>query len=200
MATARPTNVEFNGAERELLATQLVSARQVATALPTLGDAAAAGWEPTTPYGPGLGAHMGKDQNTQAPGAALDITRPQSYLYDGDSPDSKVVALMYVQLGGDTQPEGFAGPLDEWHAVKGQCLKATEMDPLFPSSDAVTKEKCESAGGRYLDITAWTLHVWVVPGWEAPGGVFAGGNPDIVCADGTTNSDPVKGCTPPAKK
>jgi len=47
-------------------------------------------------------------------------------------------------------------------------------------------------------VTAWIQHVWVVPGWEAPGGVFAPYNADIVCADGTTDSDDVKGCPTPA--
>lgn len=196
----RPTIVQFNGSERDELASQLATVREVALRYPTLADAAAAGFEPTTPYTPGLGAHMGRDDWTQAPGAPLDLTRPQSYLYDGTDPSSEVVGVMYVQLGGDTAPAGFAGPLDPWHAVRGNCLKPDEFDPLFPAADGVTEERCVAAGGRFIDVTAWTQHVWVVPGWEAPGGVFAAHNADIVCADGTTDSDPVTGCESPVTR
>lgn len=196
----RPTIVEFSGAERAALAEQLTTVREVALRYPTLADAAAAGFEPTTPFTPGLGAHMGRDDWTQPPGQALDLTKPQSYLYDGTGPTAELVGVMYVQLGGDTPPDGFVGPLDPWHAVRGQCLKADEYDPLFPAEDAVPQDRCEGAGGRYIDITAWTQHVWVVPGWEAPGGVFASDNSDIVCADGTTDSDPVEGCPSPVAR
>lgn len=142
---------------------------------------------------------MGRDADTQPPGAELDVSRPQSLMYAGTEPASPVVGLMYVQLGGDSPPEGFAGPLDTWEdPVVGQCLKPDELDPLFPTSGEVSQEKCDDAGGRYIDVTAWIQHVWVVPGWEAPGGVFATYNTDIVCADGTTDSSDTEGCEPPA--
>jgi hypothetical protein len=189
----RPTIVDFNGPERARLAEQLVAARAVALRYPTVADALAAGYEPTTPYAPGTGAHYGKDADTHAPGQPFDISRPQSYLYDGTEPDSRVVGLMYVQLGGDEPPDGFAGPLDRWQPFPGQCLEQGSTDPVFPTKDSVTRAECDSAGGRFLDITAWIQHVWVVPGWEAPGGVFAHANADLVCADGTTDTDDVAG-------
>lgn len=194
----RPTIVDFNGPERARLAEQLVEARAVALRHPTVADALAAGYELTTPYAPGTGAHYGKDADTQAPGQPLDIGKPQSYLYDGTDPDSRVVGLMYVQLGGDEPPDGFAGPLDTWQAFPGQCLEQGSTDPVFPTKDSVTRSECDEAGGRFIDITAWIQHVWVVPGWEAPGGVFAHANADIVCADGTTDADDVTGCPAPA--
>ncbi len=197
-AAERPTNAEFNGPERVVLAEQLVRAREVALSLPTYADALAAGYEPTTPYAPGTGSHMGKDADTQPPGAELDISRPQSFLYAGTEPASPVVGLMYVQLGGDAAPDGFSGPLDTWEAFVGQCLDPDELDPLFPTAADVSEEKCSEAGGRYIDVTAWIQHVWVVPGWEAPGGVFAPYNDDIVCADGTTDSTDADGCEAPA--
>ncbi|MEZ5380469.1 MAG: hypothetical protein R2754_01595 [Microthrixaceae bacterium] len=193
----RPTNAEFGGAERIRLGEQLVQAREVALALPTYGEAVAAGYEPTTPYAPGTGAHVGRDDQTQLPDAELDVTKPQSLMYAGTDPDSPVVGLMYVQLGGDVPPEGFAGPLDTWDPTTGQCLKPDEVDPMFPTAASVTRERCDQAGGRFLDITAWIQHVWVVPGWEAPGGVFAHDNDDIRCADGTSDSTDTDGCEPP---
>lgn len=195
----RPTNAEFNGEERRLLAEQLLQARAVALSLPTYADALAAGYEPTTPYAPGTGSHLGKDADTQPPGASLDISKPQSFLYAGTEPTSPVVGLMYVQLGGDSPPDGFSGPLDTWvNPVVGQCLTPGEMDPMFPTGGEIPKEKCDAAGGNYVDITAYIQHVWVVPGWEAPGGVFAEYNTDIVCADGTTDTSETEGCEPPA--
>ena len=194
----RPTNVTFDGPERAKLAAQLTEARAVALRYPTVADALAAGYELTTPYAPGTGAHYGKDADTQGPGQPLDVQRPQSLLYDGTDPDSKVVGLMYVQLGGKAAPDGFAGPLDAWNPFPGQCLKADSMDPVFPTKSSVTREECDAAKGRFIDVTAWIQHVWVVPGWEAPGGVFAPYNADIVCADGATETGPKDGCDPPA--
>lgn len=193
----RPTIVEFGGSERARLGEQLETARTVALRYPTYADALDAGYVPTTPYAPGTGSHLGKPSDTQLPGAELDVRRPQSYLYDGTDPDSRVVGLMYVQIGGSEAPEGFAGPLDRWDPFRGQCLAADTMDPLFPGASSVSEAQCSAAGGDYLDITVWTQHVWVVPGWEAPGGVFAHFNDDLVCADGTGESDPVTGCAAP---
>lgn len=193
----RPTIVDFSGPERAKLGEQLTQARAVALRYPTVADALAAGYELTTPYAPGTGSHFGKDADTQAPGAVLDIERPQSLLYDGVEPTSRVLGLMYVQLGGDEAPDGFAGPLDRWNAFPGQCLAPDTVDPLFPTKDSVTEAECDAGGGRFLDITAWIQHVWVVPGWEAPGGVFAPYNADIVCADGSNDTDPVNGCAAP---
>lgn len=195
----RATNAEFPESERAVLAAQLVELREVALRYPTLGDAAAAGFEETTPYVPGTGMHMGRDEWTIPPGGALDLQKPQSYLYNGNDPEAKVVGMMFVQLGGDSPPDGFAGPLDTWNRVGAQCLSPTEMDRLFPNKADVTKEECEGAGGNYVDLTAWIQHVWVVPGWEAPGGVFAQLNTDIVCADGSSEGDPETGCEPPKR-
>jgi hypothetical protein len=194
----RPTIVDFHGAERRKLADQLVAVRELALRYPTVADALAAGYELTTPYAPGTGAHYGKDADTQPPGQPLDLTKPQSFLYDGTEPDSRLVGVMYVQLGGDEAPEGFAGPLDTWEAFPGQCLEKGTTDPVFPTKDSVTEQECDDAGGTFVDVTAWIQHVWVVPGWEAPGGVFAPYNADIVCADGTTNADDVDGCPAPS--
>lgn len=193
----RPTIVDFGGPERARLAEQLVEARAIALRYPTVADALAAGYELTTPYAPGTGAHYGKDADTQPPGAPLDVSLPQSYLYDGTEPGSKLVGLMYVQLGGDEPPDGFAGPLDAWSPTRGQCLVPGTTDPVFPTKESVTEEECLDADGTYLDLTAWIQHVWVVPGWEAPGGVFAPYNDDIVCADGSTETGPTDGCDPP---
>lgn len=193
----RPTIVEFHGSERQELADQLVQVREMAMRYPTVADAEAAGYELTTPYAPGTGAHYGKDADTQPPGQPLDLAKPQSFLYDGTDPGSRLVGVMYVQLGGDEAPDGFAGPLDTWQAFPGQCLEPGTTDPVFPTKDSVTEEECDEAGGTFVDVTAWIQHVWVVPGWEAPGGVFAPYNADIVCADGTTDADDVEGCAAP---
>lgn len=194
----RPTIVEFGGDDRAELAAQLLEVRDVALRYPTYADALAAGYVPTTPYAPGLGAHLGKPEDAQPPDEPLDLQRPQSYLYDGTDPDSRVVAVMYVKIGNEEMPEGFAGPLDIWNGVDGQCLAKGTTDAAFPAKESVTEEECASVDGTFLDTIAWTQHVWVVPGWEAPGGVFAHSNPDLVCADGTTDSDPVEGCEAPS--
>jgi hypothetical protein len=42
--------------------------------------------------------------------------------------------------------------------------------------------------------TIWMVHAWVVPGWESPSGVFSHDNNDLVCADGSTNTNKAGFC------
>jgi hypothetical protein len=94
--------------------------------------------------------------------------------------------------GGATAPEGFAGPNDHWHRHSNVCLKGT--DSLFPADSEVTAAQCSAAGGRFMAITTWMVHAWVVPGWESSQGVFSHENPNLRCADGTFNTDAIGRC------
>jgi hypothetical protein len=42
-----------------------------------------------------------------------------------------------------------------------------------------------------LPVTGYMLHVWNVPGWETPDGVFGELNPRITCRDGTYHVIPL---------
>ncbi len=121
----------------------------------------------------------------------FDPSRVQALIYDGTSPTSGIVGLMYTG-GAATAPEGFAGPNDHWHRHSGVCLKGADV--LFPVDADVTAEQCSAAGGRYMATTTWMVHAWVVPSWESPNGVFSHENPNLRCADGTYDTDAVGRC------
>ena len=178
-------------ATHALLAKQLVEARTVAMRYPTVAAAEAGGYHLVGgEFGPGSGAHY-----IGGYGAALgsfDATHPLALIYDGTSPTSVMVGLMYYGMG-DTAPQGFAGPNDHWHRHSGICL-GSGSTVLFPPDSSVTEAQCSAVHGSFMSITGWMVHAWVVPGWESPAGVFSHENPNLRCADGTFHTDKIGGC------
>ena len=114
------------------------------------------------------------------------IRHPIAWIYDGTQPTSKVVGLFYQ--ASVPNPAGFAGPNDVWHQHKNICIVMRPgggVDaPLGADRDA-TKAQCDQIHGFLVKATGPLLHVWTVPGYEDPQGVFAHLNPAITCADGT---------------
>lgn len=170
-----------------ILAEQLTAARAHALQYPTVADATAAGYKLAGGFAPGSGAHYTGGGMTGA--GPFDPNAAQSLIYDGTSPTSKIVGLMYYAMGGQA-PEGFAGPNDHWHRHSSVCIKpsAAGIDVPFPADADVTKQQCSDVGGFYMSITGYMVHAWVVPGWESPQGVFSHENPNVRCADGTYNT------------
>ncbi len=153
-------------ATRAELGAQLVVARDVALAYPTVADAEAAGFRKVTTYLPLIGAHYMRFASLVDGFVAA---QPEMLLFDGTDPASRIVGLSYFVLGA-TAPPGFAGPNDHWHQHKGLCLKGT----LVVGGERTTEEECRQRGGRKAnDFEAWMVHAWVVPGWESPQGVFS---------------------------
>jgi hypothetical protein len=175
-------------ATHALLAQQLVAARAEAMRYPTVADATAAGYHLVGGgFGPGSGAHYIGGY----PGS-FDPSNPLALIYDGISPTSQMVGLMYYSMG-TTAPAGFAGPNDHWHRHSGVCL-GNGADVLFPPDSSVTETQCAEAHGSFMAVTGWMVHAWVVPGWESPRGVFSHENPDLRCADGTFRTDSIGRC------
>jgi hypothetical protein len=175
-------------ATHAILAAQLVAARAVAMQYPTVADATAAGYHLVGGgFGPGSGAHYIGGYFT-----GFDPSHPLALIYDGISPTSQMVGLMYYSMG-YWPPAGFAGPNDHWHRHSGVCL-GNGADVLFPPDSDVTAVQCANAHGSYMRVTGWMVHAWVVPGWESPSGVFSHENPDLPCADGTFHTDKIGRC------
>jgi hypothetical protein len=193
VAAEQQADQPLDAATRGLLSEQLVIARDTAMRYPTAADAVAAGYHLIAGFGPGSGAHyMGGGFGGSG---TFDPSRPQSLLYDGTSPTSQIVGVMYLGTGANA-PEGFAGPNDHWHRHSNVCTKFADgmIDvPFAPDAD-VTPAQCASVGGRFSQTTAWMVHAWVVPSWESPAGVFSHENPNLRCADGTFDTDSVGKC------
>ena len=180
---------------RQTLAYQLTLARTLATKYPTVADATGAGYILAGGFSPGTGAHYITMRGGMSGPGAVDPLRPMSLIYDGTTPGSRIVGLMYYSFSRQ-QPEGFAGPNDHWHRHAAICVKYTArgIEVPLPADADVTQQQCSAVGGKYMRTTAWMVHAWVVPGWESPKGVFSHDNPDVVCADGTANTDKAGFC------
>ena len=163
-------------AEREQLIQQQAEARAVALRFPTVATAVAAGYKKSTVYVPCIGAHY---TNTALAGK-FDPNTPSELLYDGDTPDAKVVGLSYLVLHRGGPPEGFAGPNDMWHQHNqhgGLCLNA---QAVVVGNESTTPAQCAARGGKKVALNdVWMLHDWVAPGWECGWGVFAGECPEL---------------------
>jgi hypothetical protein len=53
---------------------------------------------------------------------------------------------------------------------------------LVVGPDHTPEELCRSIGaekGRQFGSSLWMAHLWQVPGWESPWGLFSGENPVV---------------------
>jgi hypothetical protein len=192
-AEAEP-NEPLDAATRDKLQMQLVSARETALRYPTVTEAEAAGFHLAGGFAPGSGAHYVSYGNLSGPGD-VDPTRPEALIYDGVSPTSEIVGLMYYGMA-EEAPEGFAGPNDHWHRHSAVCTKfgPDGIEIPYPADADVTKAMCDRVDGLYMETTGYMVHAWVVPSWESPLGVFSHDNPDVRCADGTYDTDAAGFC------
>jgi hypothetical protein len=170
--TATPEQ-PLDRATRAALGDQLVAARAVALRYPTVAVAEAAGYTKVTGYLPLIGAHWIKWDLMDG---AFDVAQPEMLLFDGDTPDARIVGLSYYQFS-PTEPEGFVGPNDHWHQHVGLCLNPRGV---VVGGTQLTPEQCAARGGRKAEAgDGWMVHAWVVPGWESPQGVFAPEHPGL---------------------
>jgi hypothetical protein len=161
--------------DQAALQAELQSAGTVIAQMSTAADALAAGYIQVTPYVPGIGAHYLDVGLLQTDG--FDPAKPEMLLYNGNEPTSELVGLSYGVLG-DEAPEGFVGPNDEWHVHPSLCI----VGVLVVGPDSTPDDLCASIGGEKgmpFDKPMWMGHLWQVPGWESPWGLFSGENPVI---------------------
>jgi len=173
--------------EMQALQEQMVQARTVIEKYPTVADAEAGGYHKSTVYVPCIGAHY--TNIALVPG--FDPTAPSELLYDGSTPDAKIVGLSYLVLEPSGEPpEGFAGKNDHWHqhnANGGLCFGAGQV---VIGGEEMTEEECTEIGGTKRELTnIWMMHAWVVPGFECSWGVFAGECPELGGRTGGTAWD-----------
>lgn len=170
---------------------QLGLTLDVVKRLPTVKDAEAAGYRRAGPFAPGLGTHYvlqdGRGLNPDGVIDDQDILTPLSVIYDGSAPDSPIVGLMYYSVS-PTLPAGFAGPNDMWHVHKNICTVRAEggkIDTPLGADRETTDAQCAAVGGTLIKQTQWMLHVWTVPSYTSPQGVFSPLNAAVTCSDGT---------------
>lgn len=141
---------------------QIAVARTVAARWPTAADAMADGWTLAENYSSHVGAHYMRFAEIDS---VFDVSRPEMLLYGGDSPASPIVGLAYYVVY--KEPAGFAGPTDMWHQHIDACVGPN--GPLVGADGVGVCSRDMETPGRW----AWMLHVWAVPGWDSPQGVFS---------------------------
>ena len=185
----------LTAAETATLARQLTVTADLVERYPTLGDARAAGYRRNGPFTPGLGTHYGPPDaplNGDGDMDPEDLAAP-FIIYDGLEPDAPIAGFMYLATG--VEPEGFAGPNDHWHHHENVCVivnpDGTLDSPLAADAEGTTKAACDAIGGQWIDFVGYMVHVWNVPGYESPDGMFTEVNPRITCPDGTYHRIPL---------
>lgn len=155
------------------LQAQLQAAGAVIQQYPDIAAAEAAGYHQISPYVPGIGAHW---IDTGLLDAEFDPAQPEMLLFNGTEPTSQLVGLSYAAIS-DEPVEGFVGPNDTWHAHPGLCM----LGGLVVGIDGTPEELCRSVGGEIASGLAnlQMAHLWQVPGWESPWGLFSAENPLI---------------------
>jgi hypothetical protein len=183
--------VELDPATKQALAKQLAGTATLVQQFGTIAAAEKAGYRRAGPFAAGLGTHYvnyGKVGNADGVIDGNDIEGPL-LIFDGIEPDAPLAGFMYLALGAKGEPEGFIGPNDHWHYHTNTCLVMKDGNieaPLGADAD-VTEAQCARYGGDLIRNTGYMVHVWTVPGYESPRGVFSNINPKITCPDGTYN-------------
>ena len=181
--------VTLSPEESGALAAQLAATAPLIAAYPTIADAKAAGYTQSGPFSPGLGIHYSPPAMTLNGDGDMD---PEDLaggmlIYDGIEDDAPLAGFMFMAYQ-DEPPEGFVGDLDLWHSHSAVCIVSTPdgiETPFGADLDGITREMCEAEGGSLIDFTGYMVHVWTVPGYESPEGVFSDLNPKLTCPDGT---------------
>jgi hypothetical protein len=181
---------EIPAATRAELRRQLQLTQKAVEAYPTVAAAEAAGYRRAGPFTPGLGAHYVGGSMVGAKGMTdAQIIRPSAMVYAGTEPDAPIVGFMYIALGGgpDYSPEGFAGPNDHWHTHSGVCIRGSSDGAIdaLGADGSIDEAECTAQNGNWMAVTQSLLHVWTVPTYTDPLGVFAHTNPAVTCPDGT---------------
>lgn len=191
-----PAAGELTPEEAGDLAGQLALTASLVEDYPTIAEAREAGYRQAGPFSPGLGTHYSRfSEGTGNPDGVMDpadIAEP-ILIFDGLEDDARLAGFMYMAYQ-ETEPEGFAGPLDRWHYHTAVCLVQTPdgiETPFGADLTGVTEEMCNDAGGELLEFTGYMVHVWTVPGYESELGTFSDLNPRLTCPDGTYHAVPV---------
>jgi hypothetical protein len=180
---------------RAELVRQLGLTMDVIKKYPTVRDAEAAGYHRAGPFIPGLGTHyVGGRMNRSGTLTDDDILRPSTIIYDGIAADAPIAGFRYMSIAmgpTGTEPAGFAGPNDHWHYHTGVCITAGANGAMeaLGFDGSITAADCKAKGGNFIAATQYLLHVWTVPAYTNPLGVFAHANPALTCADGTYYTD-----------
>jgi len=183
--------VKLDAATQSALTQQLNQLSALITRYPTIAAAEAAGYRRNGPFSPGLGTHYGLMGRSVPEDVIQGVDGPMTpmLIFDGTTPDAPIAGFMVTSFRGtpDNPPEGFVGPNDHWHFHTRVCIvyKNGVIEAPLGADGDVDAVQCRAVGGSLITVTTNMVHVWTVPGYESPDGVFAEINPKLTCPDGS---------------
>ena len=189
------------------LVEQLAAVNGAIDEYPTLEEACAAGFQVASSQNANMGIHATNPNGTSL---EFDPARPSMVLYakdggerltreelgscaDGEwtgEPGFESVGAVFTLLLSPDHPDGFAGPIDNWHIHFNTCAGSRAEGNVDSAEDtaaeadgtrgAFSREQCESDGGAFQEvIPVWMMHAYVDPAYDPQGGVFAMFNPSL---------------------
>jgi hypothetical protein len=151
---------------------QVTSVRDWAMQYPTAQSATAAGYQQITVFFHGIAAHY---LNFSLLDSTFDPAHPEVLLY---GEQGQLVGVNYIVYSGASPPEGFPGDLDGWHEHPVLCRSTSSG--LIIAAEETTAAQCAAMGGVQFSFAGYyLLHVWCIPGWESPEGIFSHENSRI---------------------
>lgn len=188
--TPVPDDLGVTAEELADLVEELDEAAAAVNAFDGPAAACAAGYEPTSAQNPNMGIHF---VNTGLLDDGFDIARPEMLLFaaedgvglsraelgscDGDRWEGlemlEVVGAAYFIGLSEDHPDGFTGPLDQWHVHYNSCANG--------NIDSTASERlCAANGGTFFEFQPnWMMHAYVADGFDSQTGVFAMWNDSI---------------------
>lgn len=150
----------------------------------TVEDAENDGFRLAESSSPPFEVHLGRPNSVDT---TFDLKHPKMLLAASSKPDAEILAYVYwVETESPSPPEGFTGGADVWHH-HDEAFCIDQVGTIHQSSH----EGCLSSEQRYVRHRGWMLHVWAVPGFENPAGVFS---PTSPCLD--PSRPPPRTCGP----
>lgn len=189
-----PPELQMTREELRTLVSQLDTvSNHLARYRNNINQACIDGYRTSSPQVNNMGVHLSNANYVKD--NALDLVKPEILLFAaeggerltqqeiGDCVDGRWTGDLQMQIvgasfmlpgkdAGNEHPDGFAGPLDNWHVHKDVCLNLL-------TAASFTKEECERRGGTYMATTQWMIHTYVVPEFDSAVGVFNLWNPSI---------------------
>lgn len=189
-----PEHLAMTSEELDQLVAELDELAAVLTSLETIDAACAAGYSPYTTQWPNMGIHLRHPEHARD--RVLDPGRPDVVMFArpggettpladlGTCDDGRwtgdptgyepVGSAFYLPLAAD-HPDGFTGPIDNWHIHFNSC-GGSETSGVAPVSQA----ECEADGGTFFAVDPqWMIHAYAVPDYDNQSGVFSMWNPAV---------------------
>jgi hypothetical protein len=157
-------------AAAKLLREQLAAASNAADRLLRLPHLEDAGYYFGSNDVAGVGAHY---IDWHLVGQRFDPAHPAMLLIDSTPGHVVRLAGFSYWVRSARAPEGFAGGGDQWHQHRGLCFVGGVLD------EENVPDAAHCAGVWLNGGDLWMLHVWLLPGYENPAGLFAPRNTDL---------------------